>query len=287
MSQPEDVSVPPNEGVPSHEDVPSRDAPSARRGAQPPSEQPPLSRPDRGQETTARQGRVTGEHPRSGRDRIAGQAPGEATPRAHAARGRAVLRLLVAVLAIAGATFLILWLPPSDEVRTDVTATVLAYELAGEATWPKGAPLGLPLSPSAEHMLAVTLRTRVARVAAGNALESFDAAAVATAFADAAAVDPVHVVTRWKGEIVYFDFVRHALPNGVIVRAGVLKAQRVGRVDALHQRVFARRWVWHEGAEVDEYTLRQTDGAWKVVDVEPWGTCGPDGEDVIEGRQPM
>jgi len=198
---------------------------------------------------------------------------------------RTALKLLIGLLALAGAVFLIIWLPPSRAVKTAAETTVLEYELAREATWPKGATLGVRLSPADEHMLAVTLRTRVARHAAGEALESFDAAAVAAAFADAAAGDLVHAVTRWKGEVVYFDFVRHALPNGVIVRAGVARAQRVGRVDALHQRVFARRWVWNEDVVIYEYTLRQTDGVWRVVEVEPWGSADIDGTNVVEGER--
>jgi len=201
----------------------------------------------------------------------------------HGGTARTALKLLIGLLALAGAVLLIVWLPPSRAVKTAAETTVLEYELAREATWPKVATLGSPLSPTDEHLLAVTLRTRVARYAAGEALESFDAAAVAAAFADAAAADLVHSVTRWKGEIVYFDFVRHALPNGVIVRAGVAKAQRVGRVDALHQRVFARRWVWNEDVVIHEYTLRQTDGVWKVVKVEPWGSADIDGTNVVEG----
>ncbi len=204
---------------------------------------------------------------------------------AHGGAARTALKLLLGLLALAGAVLLIVWLPPSDEVATAVESTVLEYELAREPTWPKGATLGLPMSPTDENMLAVTLRTRVGRHAAGEALESFDAAAVAAAFADAAAGDLVHVVTRWKGEVVFFDFVRHALPNGVIVRAGVAKAQRVGRVDALHQRVFARRWVWEEDVVIHEYTLRQIEGAWKVVEVEPWGSADIDGTNVVEGER--
>lgn len=200
---------------------------------------------------------------------------------------RRLVGLAVGVLAVVGAAYVILWLPPSEEVKTDTAATVLEYELAREATWPKSATLGVPLSRADEHMLAVTLRTRVARYAAGDALDSFDAEAVAAAFSDAAAADPVHVIVRWKGEVVYYEFVRHLAPEGVVVRAGVLKAQRVGRVDALHQEVYARRWVWHESAEIDEYTLRRTRGTWKVVAVEPWGTCGPDGEDVVQDPRPM
>lgn len=151
-------------------------------------------------------------------------------------------------------------------MRTAAERTILEHELATEATWPEGAPLGQPLSPAAEHMLAVTLRTHVARHADGDALESFDAAAAAAPFADAA--DLAHAVTRWTGEVTYFDFVRRGLPDGVIVRAGVLKAQRVGRVDAVHQRVFGRRPVWDDTVETGAYTVREVDGVWKVVDAE-------------------
>ena len=203
-----------------------------------------------------------------------------------AARGRRALGVALGILANVGAAFVILWLPPKDDVATDVPAAVLEYELAREATWPTDATLGLPLSPADERLLAATLRTHLAGHAAGEALASFDADGVAQTFADAAAVDLVHALIAWKGEVVYFDFVRHALPNGVIVRAGVLKAQRVGRVDSLHQRVFARRWVWEEAVVIYEYTLRQTDGVWKVVEVEPWGSSDADGKNVVEGGRP-
>jgi hypothetical protein len=219
--------------------------------------------------------------------RAAVSVPAGAPPdRARASWRRTTLRLLAGLLALAAAALVILWLPPSRDVRNAAETTVLEYELAREATWPKGAKFGLPLSPAGEQMLATTLRTHVGRHAGGEALERFDAAAAAAAFADAAAIDMVHAVTRWKGEVVYFEFVRHALPDGVIVRAGVAKARRVGRVDAVHQRVFARRWVWNEEVAIREYTLRQTDGVWKVVAVEPWGTCDADGSNVVEGGQP-
>jgi len=221
--------------------------------------------------------------PQPGPDGIAPELP----PRPPITRGRRLLGIVVGVLAIVAAALVIVWLPPSASVKAAAETTVLEYELAREAAWPKGATLGLPLSPADEHMLTVTLRTRVARYAAGDALAGYDADRVAAVFAADAAADRVHVVTRWKGEVVYLDFVRQAVPDGVIVRAGVHKARRRGRVDAVHQRVFARRWVWEDIVEVKDYTVREVDGAWKVVDVETWGTCDPDGTNVVEGREPM
>ncbi len=197
---------------------------------------------------------------------------------------RTAVTLLLGVLAVAAAAFLIVWLPPSGDVKTEVKATVLEYELAREVSWPKGATIGLPLTPAQEHALAVTLRTRVARYAAGEALAAFDGELAAQAYSDDNEVDPTVVLTNWRGEIVYFDFVRHTLPIGLIVRVGVFKAHRVGRVNAVAHRVFASKWVWAEGANIKEYTLRQVDGAWRVVRVKHWGACGPEGEDVVEGR---
>lgn len=196
---------------------------------------------------------------------------------------RTAVTLLLVVLAIAAAAFLIVWLPPSGDVKTEVKATVLEYELAREVAWPKGATIGLPLTPAQEHALAVTLRTRVSHYAAGDALAAYDGELAARSFADDNEVDPTVVLTNWKGEIVYFDFVRHTLPLGLIVRVGVLKAHRVGRVNAVAHRVFAGKWVWAESAEINEYALRQVDGAWRVVRVKHWGACGPEGEDVAEG----
>ncbi len=255
MSRPDDDVAPHPDDVtaPQPEDDPARIAgdPAARapeedEAARLATEAEAPARPAAEGEAPARPA-AEGEAPARPAASVPAGAP---SGRARASWRRTTLRLLVGLLALAAAALLILWLPPSRDVKTVAETAVLEYELAREATWPKGATLGLPLSPADEHMLAVTLRTHVARHAAGTALESFDAAAAAAAFAAAAAGDLVHAVIRWKGEVVYFDFVRHSLPDGVIVRAGVAKAQRVGRVDALHQRVFARRWVWNEDVEI-------------------------------------
>lgn len=196
---------------------------------------------------------------------------------------RTAVTLLLVVLAVAAAAFLIVWLPPSGDVKTEVKATVLEYELAREVAWPKGATIGLPLTPAQQHALAVTLRTRVSRYAAGEALAAYDGELAAQAFADDNEADPTVVLTNWKGEIVYFDFVRHTLPIGLIVRVGVLKAHRIGRVSAVAHRAFASKWVWAEVVDIRQYTLRQVDGAWLIVRVKHWGACGPEGEDVTEG----
>jgi hypothetical protein len=202
-----------------------------------------------------------------------------------ASRRRSLAKLLIGVLAIVAAVLVIVWLPPSGDVETEVRETLVEFEIAGEAAWPKDAAVGLPLTAAQQHTLALTLRTKVGRYAADEALEEYDAEGAARAFAEASEADPKSVVVRWKGEVVYFDFVRHTLPTGLIVRAGVLKAHRLGRVNATVNRVFGSRWVWAGGAAIKEYTLLQVDGRWRVVDAEHWGVCDAEGNDVVEGRQ--
>jgi hypothetical protein len=93
------------------------------------------------------------------------------------------------------------------------------------------------------------------------------------------------VVTNWDGDVVSFDFVRQTLRGEVIVRAGVRRAHQVGRMNEEKQRIVARRWIWDDGADIYEYALRDDGMSWKVVKTSHWGTCGPEGENVVEGAQ--
>jgi hypothetical protein len=187
--------------------------------------------------------------------------------------------------AVAGlVAYAILWLPPDDVVAEDIKLAVVGYETASEIAWPKSATPGLPFTPGQEERLIEASRAALAQCCAGEALDVFDARRAVETFLHAYEWHGDSVVVKWKGEVVYFDFVRHTPPSGAIVRAGVLKGRMVGRVDVDRRELFMRRWLWAEGVDIKEYRLREIDGVWKVSAVEHWGVCEPDGENVIEGK---
>lgn len=199
---------------------------------------------------------------------------------------RRVLRPAIAgLVVVAVAVAVIVWLPLDANVEADVKEALVGFETAREVAWPASEPIHLPLSDVRRASLAHDLRSGLARYATGDALAEFDARGAVLAFASSAAENRPWVVTKWAGEVVWFDFVRQTLRGAVIVRAGVRRAHQVGRMDADRQRIVALRWGRDNGADIYEYTLRDTGDAWKVVTVKHWGVCGPNGEDVVEGRE--
>jgi hypothetical protein len=205
--------------------------------------------------------------------------------RPRASRRRRLVLLPVVVLAAVVAVLVIQRLPPSAGVEADARDAIADYEVATEPAWPSGVTVGQPLTATRQQALARSLRDEVAETAAGAALEAYDADAAAATFVANYELDPTHVVTRWKGEVVYFDFVRHTQPTGLIVRAGVLKGHRLARVNAEQGRVFGARWMWPSEVQIKEYELREVDGRWRVVESQPWGTCDAEGENVVEGDE--
>jgi hypothetical protein len=208
---------------------------------------------------------------------------GEAKPASRLRRFLAPVAVGLAV--VAAALAVIVWLPLDAEVESDVKEALVGYETAREVAWPASQPIDLPLTVAEQAALADDLRRGLSSYAGGDALAGSDARGAVEAFAFAAMQNDPWVVTRWDGEVVFFDFVRQSLRGDVIVRAGVRRAHQSGRMKEARQRIVALRWVWDDGADINEYTLRDTGDTWKVVAATHWGVCGPDGEDVVEGRQ--
>ena len=212
-----------------------------------------------------------------------GPPAGESPPASRLRRLVAPVAAGLAIVAVAVAV--IIWLPLDAEVEADVKEALVGYEVSREVAWPATKPFIPPLSGADQAALAAEVERGLSRYAAGDALAGFDASRAVSDFVTASTVNAPWVVTKWDGEIVYFDFVRQTLRGDVLVRAGVRRAHQVGRSSTEKQRVVARRWDWDDGADIFEYTLRDDGDTWRVVAATHWGVCGPDGEDVVEGRE--
>lgn len=196
---------------------------------------------------------------------------------------RVLIPIAVGLGIVAAAAAVIVWLPLDKGVEADVKETLVGYETAREVAWPAASPITVPLPDAQQATLAAQVERDLDRYAAADALARIDTGRVAAAFAKAVRLDRPWVVTRWDAEVVYFDFVRQSLRGDVIVRAGVRRSHQVGRMNEKKQRIVARRWVTEDGVAIDEYRLRNIDGAWKVVDVDHWGRYGPQGTPVQGG----
>lgn len=209
--------------------------------------------------------------------------PGPGRTAAGRPRSRVLRPVLTGLTLVAAAISVIIWLPLDAELEADVKEALVGYETSREVAWPASEPLALPLGEEDRAALVAKVERSLQRHAADNALGDFDAAGAVKDFEAAATFDRPWVVTKWSGEVVSFDFVRQTLRGEVVVRAGVRRAHQTGRMNDEKGRVVARRWVWADGVVVVTYTLRDDGEHWKVVKAVPWGTCGPEGEDVAEG----
>lgn len=198
---------------------------------------------------------------------------------------RVLVPVAIGLAVVAAALAIIVWLPLDAKVEADIKEALVGYETSREVAWPASQPITLPLTVAEQAALADDLRRGLSRVAAGDALAGLDARETVQAFAYSAVQSSPWVITKWDGEVVFFDLVRQTLRGDVIVRAGVRRGRQTGRMKAERQRIVALRWVWDDGADIYEYTLRDTGDTWKVVAATHWGVCGPDGEDVVESRE--
>jgi hypothetical protein len=199
-------------------------------------------------------------------------------------RSRVLWPLLGGLAIVSAALAVIIWLPLDAEIEADIRATLVGYETSREVAWPASQPFAPPVSRATETALAAETRREVARYTAGDALATFDSTSEVGLFLKAMGDGDDWIVTKWDAEVVHFDFVRQTLRGEVVVRAGVRRAHQIGRNSPVKDRIVARRWLWEDDVDVYEYTLRDDGERWKVVRVEHWGICGPDGQDVLEGR---
>jgi hypothetical protein len=210
--------------------------------------------------------------------------PGTAARRTRRSRPLAIGTVTIVAVVVAAA-YAILWLPLDERREADIRAALSGYETAGEIAWPAGEPLVLPLTDDQQEALAAHARARLSRFAAGAALAAYDGRAMARVFASVVERDMPWVVTKWRGEVVYYDFMRRTWRGEAIVRGGVLRSHQIGRMNEVWQRIRSRRWIEDGGADIFEYRLRSDEeGRWRVVAAHHWGVCDAEGGTVVEGR---
>jgi hypothetical protein len=197
------------------------------------------------------------------------------------------LRFLLIFFAAALAAFAVwTWLPPTDETRDGTKRALVRYEVASQPIWPPEAYSQKKLSEAQRDAVAAALRRALGEVAAGDAVTGFDAEQAADAFVRSEDDVPDVKVVAWRGEVVYFDFLRRTLRGTLLVRAGVRLSHQIGTWDAAAGRLSGVRWVPHDTVEVRDYTLDDYGDVWKVEAVEDYGYCKPEGTDLREGPLP-
>jgi hypothetical protein len=81
-------------------------------------------------------------------------------------------------------------------------------------------------------------------------------------------------LTGRKGKVVYWDFQHRDTDGGVEVRAGVEMRYRVVTWDAAAGRAVPQQ-DWVTSVSVNQYTLKEADGVWKVFGSEHWRYYDP------------
>lgn len=171
------------------------------------------------------------------------------------------------MLALAGALLAGLavwsWLPPSAESQEQLRRALVEYETATRIAWPTDEHPST-LTPRALEELAARQRAELARVAAGDALTTFDAEQAVEEALPAADED---FVVAWHGRIAEFDVRRRTLGGELLVRAAFEMGRDVAEWDAATETITGRQRVWGETAAVKEYRLLESAGGWQVVEV--------------------
>jgi hypothetical protein len=197
------------------------------------------------------------------------------------------LRFLLILLAAALAAIAVwTWLPPTDETQDGVERAPVRYEVASQPIWPGEAYSQKKLSETQRDTVAAAVRHALGEVAAGDAVTGFDAEQAVDAFVRSESDLPDVKVVAWRGEVVYFDFLRRTPKGRLLVRAGVRLSHRIGTWDAGAGELKHVTWIAHDTVEVRDYTLDDYGDVWKVEAVEDYGYCQPDGTDLREGPPP-
>ncbi len=176
------------------------------------------------------------------------------------------------VAAVAGITYATgVWGPLSDDLQAQARRAVAGYELAKASVRPAGM-IGKKLAKSDEATLQTRFRHELARYATGPALawgEDWD-------YPAALREDEwdTRELVGVTGRIVYWDARPKGLGGDIHVRAGVETRFKVIAWDAAAGRAIPKQ-DWVTGVIVNDYTLRQVDGTWKVVDGTWWRFYDP------------
>jgi hypothetical protein len=184
-------------------------------------------------------------------------------------------RRVVLVAAVAAALLIVVtagalaakrWAPVSQTTQAQLKRAIVGFELAKASARPQRM-IGKKLTPEDKTALQARFVRRLERFSSGPALAQWRT----WDYAQALLEDEwdARELVGTTGRVVYWD-VRHRDADGaLVVRAGVEKRYKVVTWDARARRAAPQK-DWVTGVLVDEYALKQVDGAWKVVSTDHW-----------------
>jgi hypothetical protein len=174
--------------------------------------------------------------------------------------------------AVAGITYAAgMWGPLSGEVQAQVRQAVVDYEVASQITRPPDA-VGKKLTKADTAALEARYLRRLARYATGSALataDDYDYRALLRSQESGA-----REIVGVTGEVAYWDKPWKKVNGDVRVRAGVALRFTVIRWDEKSARAVPQQ-DWLPMVTIWDFTLRQTEGVWKVADQRQWRFLDP------------
>lgn len=192
-------------------------------------------------------------------------------------QGRARILLVVGVVAavvlvaVAGVLADRRWAPPPSDTDARLREAIVGFELAKASSRPTQM-IGKRLTADDKAALQARYLRRLQRFAGGPELrhgQDWD-------YVQALHEDEwdTRELTGCTGKVVYWDFQQRNNDGGVVVRAGVEKRYRVVTWDAGAGCAVPQQ-DWVTGVIVNQYTLKRTDGVWKVFGSHWWRFYDP------------
>lgn len=177
----------------------------------------------------------------------------------------------IVVLTATGALAARRWVPPAAETEAQLRQAVVGFELAQAPSRP-ARMVGKKLTAGDKAALQARYLRRLERYAGGPELQQSQDWDYAAALRE----DEwdVRELTGCTGAMVYWDFQHRDADGSVQVRAGVEKHHTVVTWDAAAGRAVPYD-DWVTGVVVNQYTLKQVDGAWKVFGTRWWRFYDP------------
>jgi hypothetical protein len=181
---------------------------------------------------------------------------------------RRIVAALSAAACLALLAVLLAWpkSPSGSPLEAQLRSVIVGFELAKASVRPPSM-IGRQLTAADKAELQAGFLARIQRFAAGEELRRWQTWDYPRALLE----DEwgTRELTACRGRLVYWDFRHRTVDGGVVVRAGVEQRFSVVKWDAKAGRSLPRD-DWVTGVSVREYTLRRSDGAWKVAASRHW-----------------
>lgn len=181
-----------------------------------------------------------------------------------------IVGLVVAVVA-SGAFAAQRWMPLSSGTEAQLRTAVTGFELAKASLRP-ASMIGKKLTPADKAVLQARFLRRIQRFTGGPELQHWQSWDYARALRE----DEwdTRELAGCTGEVVCWDFQHREADGSAQVRAGVEMRYKVVTWDAAAKRTVPHD-DWVTGVSVNEYTLKQTGGSWKVFGSVHWRFYDP------------